>query len=296
MLLACNFVTGPGSPTAAAPTPAPTLPSAATPTPVPVLTSPEVPTATVAPAPEANATPLDISGPEVAYDGIRLALPAEVASGLSARLVPAQAASPDGPFWDAFPEYIELMLVNYARPETFHQPRIEVYPVADFEAVNPTAAETIGELRQMLAEKPADPDQIPFLPLFNAGQVFRAQVKYVDFQSGTGVRFLALYAQYFAPIDNYNLFYTYQGLTADGSRYVSALLPVSAPILADTSDLDASVPAGGVAFPDFNAPDFETLYPDYLTLVEGNLNGLPDASFTPGLDAMDRLVQSIEVH
>jgi hypothetical protein len=220
-------------------------------------------------------------------------VPAEIASGVSAQLVPASATGADQPPWDIYPAYIDAELVNYVRPDTFHQPSVVVYPVADYEAVNPDVGQVITNLQSLLADQPAEPADIPFLPTFNAAQVFRAQVKYLDFQNGSGVRFLTLYAQYFAPIDNYDLFYTFQGLTSDGAHYVSVILPASASYLADTSSPDAVVPDGGVPFPDYNAADFDTQYQDYLTTLTARLNDTPADQFGPSLDALDALVASL---
>ena len=291
--LACNLLTTaveqatPTSPPAV--TAAPPEATAAPPTvTAPTPTSPP-------PAPEANETPSLLPGPAIAYDIVRFSVPAEIASGVSARLAPASDTGEDMPYWGIHPAYVEAGLVDYARADTFHQPRVEVYPITEYEAVNPDVGRVIGRLQELLTQKPAEPEDIPFLPTFNAAQVLRAQVKYLDFHNGSGVRFLTLYAQYFAPINNHDLFYTFQGVTGDGAHYVTVILPVSAPFLADTSDPAAVVPSDGVPFPDVNAADFETQYQDYLNAVTARLNELPAAGFTPGLDALDALAASIQI-
>ena len=43
-----------------------------------------------------------------------------------------------------------------------------------------------------------------------------SQVQYLDFKNGTGVRYLTQFDQGILPINNYELVYTYQGLTSDG--------------------------------------------------------------------------------
>ena len=212
---------------------------------------------------------------------------------MSARLVPASATGEGQPWWGINPDYIEADVVDYVLPDTFHQPSVVVYPVADYEAISDDVTSRIEGLRQLLADRPAAPDDIPFLPTFNAAQVFRAQVKYLDFQTGSGVRFLTLYAQFASPIDNYDLFYTFQGLTADGAHYVSVILPASAPYLADTSSPDAVVPEGGVPFPDYNAADFDAQYQDYMTAVTALINESSADAFGPSLDALDTVAASL---
>ena len=68
---------------------------------------------------------------------------------------------------------------------------------------------------------------MPFLPLFNAAQVMHTHLQYLDFKNGQGLRYLTEFDQGIIPINNYELIYTYQGLTGDGKYYVAAVLPVN---------------------------------------------------------------------
>jgi hypothetical protein len=74
-------------------------------------------------------------------------------------------------------------------------------------------------------------DAIPFLPLLNAAQDLQAQVTYLDFDGGSGVRFITHYGQEPRPYVNDELLYTFQGLSADGRYYVSVTFPINAAIL-----------------------------------------------------------------
>ena len=88
------------------------------------------------------------------------------------------------------------------------------------------------------------------------------------------------------PINNHDLFYTYQGLTSDGTYWVSAILPINNQILPSTA---ATLPAG-------MTPDqFISAYNSYLPDITGQLNSQTPASFTPSLTALDTLVASIVV-
>ena len=84
-------------------------------------------------------------------------------------------------------------------------------------------------------------------------------------------------------INNANLFYTFQGLTADGKFYVVAVLPVTHPELPD----------GEPVFSD--NPEELSQYPAYLAETAAWLEQQPAASFTPDLAKLDALVQSILV-
>ena len=63
-----------------------------------------------------------------------------------------------------------------------------------------------------------------------------AKGKLQPFVSGIGVRFLTEYAQYFVPVNNHDLFYTYQGLTNDGQYWISVILPINHPDLPANAD------------------------------------------------------------
>jgi hypothetical protein len=145
-------------------------------------------------------------------------------------------------------------------------------------------ARRVSDLRQLLVDKPVDPQAIPFLPLFPAGQMLRAQVAYVDFQNGAGVRFLTQYAQAYLPINNYELFYTFQGLTDDGGTYVAAILPASHPAL----------PADQAAY----EGDLDTLvqnFDPYIAEIAQLLDAQDVSSFTPDLSRLDAMIRSLDV-
>jgi hypothetical protein len=138
------------------------------------------------------------------------------------------------------------------------------------------------------------PERLPFLPAFNAGQVFYSNPQVISFQSGSGIRYLTQYAQAPGPINNKEVFYTFQGLTSDGKYYISAILPISTATLAADSNLDTATPAGGVPF-DWNPDTFELL-PSYLNSISQMLNSTDPNAFNPTLPMLDALIQSITVN
>jgi hypothetical protein len=124
--------------------------------------------------------------------------------------------------------------------------------------------------------------QLPFLPLSNEGQLLHAQVQYLPFKNGEGVRFLTQLSQGMTPVNNYELIYTFQGLTSDDKYYVAAILPVTNPELpADTGGVQQATLVG----------DFQ----DYLSGMIGQLNGQLSDQFTPDLLKLDAMIRSIEV-
>ena len=85
----------------------------------------------------------------------------------------------------------------------------------------------------------------------------------------------------------------WKGLTRDGQYYVIAILPITAPILSDSSDPAAVVPAGGIPYPDIN--DANADWNGYYAAVSALLDATPFESFSPALSHLDLLIQSIRV-
>jgi hypothetical protein len=225
-------------------------------------------------------TPGQIDGAGAAsIEGLTVTLDVDpaLATGVTEQRIPAAGQDGNAPYWAVHPDYLRLGLENYVRADTFHEARIEVYPVSAFAATNEAAAAQIAALREMLAQRPlAATGDLPFLPLFNAGQMIQSQFEYWAFESGTGVRFVTQYSQAALPVNNHELFYTFQGLTDDGNFYVTALLPVSHPDL----PADASQRPEG---------DWES----YIQGVEQQLNAADPSSFAPDLRSLDQMIRTL---
>ena len=107
------------------------------------------------------------------------------------------------------------------------------------------------------------------------------------------MRFLTEYAQYAAPVNNGELFYHFQGVTRDGAYYIIAIFPITVPVLAETSDVTATLPTGGVAYPDITDPNADLQ--GYYTAITDLLNGTSEDIFTPTISQLDLLIQSMEI-
>ncbi len=206
-----------------------------------------------------------------------------LASNRTLETVAATPAGADVPLTGLMPQYRLLTLQGYPIANHLMKPQIYIYPAGDLAPVNETAGMQALDLQALLKNRqPVDP--MPFLPLINAKQVIHPQVKYLDFKSGKGVRFLTWYSQGIVPINNHELIYTYQGLTSDGQYYIAAVLPLNYPGLA-ASELDVPEPAD-----QFNA-NFQT----YLADMVKTLNEAPTDKFTPDLAKLDAMMASLEV-
>ena len=238
-------------------------------------------------------TPPPQTGEAIVFSSGNLVIPTGLAATINETLVPP-ADEPDVPPWDITPGHVELTLAGYALGGTFHSPVIYIYP-AQRSPLPPGAAENIELVQDILA----NPGQLlggnnmPSIPFFNAGAVFIAQENLVEFQNGSGVRMLTQYAQSIVKVNNHELFYHFQGLTADRQNYLIAILPVSAPTLAGDSSEASAIPAGGIPFPGY--ADFNADIQGYYEAVTENMNHVPEQEFIPSLSALDALMASIQV-
>jgi hypothetical protein len=234
----------------------------------------------------ATATPLPAiptaqPTPNIDFNGIRFYLDLQLAEGVLPELVPASLGNAEELLpGSVYPEYTQFTLQGYVIADSFHAPRLYVYPIQAYRSLDRTAGAIADQLSLLLKDRPPMADELPFLPIWNAAPLIYAKLSYVDFKNGSGLRYLTQFAQDVAPIYNQALIYTYQGLTSDQNWYVAAVLPVTHPSLADTAD-----EAGWeIADP-----------PAYYAQVAEQLSQEADDSFTPSLSLLDALIASIRV-
>ncbi len=260
------------------------------------LTTPVAGVPTAAPAgPTSVAVPTQPSGAQVAFGNVSFVIPAGLATGASCETVPAVSAQSGGP-WETAPAYTRCTLQGYPLSGKFFEPQVMVYPAQAYASVNDGAAMSLQRLQAIIGNPSASlsNDVLPRLPYANAEQAIGAAPKIVDFQDGKGVRVFAEYAQYFATINNHDLFYHFEGLTADGASYIVAVLPINASFLAASSDPNAPLPPGGIPFPGYDNTD-STVFQTYYNSVSAKLSATSPEDFQPTLTDLDSLIASLHV-
>jgi hypothetical protein len=269
--------------------------SAATPKPMATPSvSPEPkksPVSTEAPG-DLTAAPTPVApGNNVTVGNISFVIPTGLSNSATHEVI-ARAEGQDIAPWEAAPEYTKFQLEDYLLTDKFHQPQLYVYPAEDYAALSPGAAESIKRLQALTSGVGMDVnnDTLPFVPFFNAAQMFAAQVMPIQFRNGSGYRMLTQYGQAFSPVNNRDLFYHFEGLTSDGKYYIIAILPVTAPFLSADSAPNSPLPADGILF-DFNTTDPVA----YFDAITQKLNNTASDRFSPSLAMLDALVQSLSV-
>jgi hypothetical protein len=184
----------------------------------PATAASTLPVATETASPQSSATPL----PRVNFAGVEFFFDEAAFGPLGAAehhppVPPGQKA--------AQPEHLEISLRAGDDGTT---PLLYVFPVTQYEAISQEAAAEIGELRSLLDERPAEiVEDLPFLPMYFAVESYHSDPKYIDFQNGSGISYLARVDHDHSLATDESIFYTFQGLTNDGQYYVATLVPIT---------------------------------------------------------------------
>ena len=239
----------------------------------------------------AEEIPPSFDGTVIAIDNFSFTLPNGLGTGAQVEKFEASPPSEDIPFWGVGPAYERYRIQGYPLQG---EPLISIFPVAEYSQMSESAATIISGLQTLLnSQNQLFPEELPFLPIYNAAQVFHSNETTFTFQNGNGLRFITMYSQAPNPVVNNALRYTYQGLTSDGKYYVAAVVPINNLLLAENAEVDTQPPEGGIVF-DWSPEGYEK-YQTYVDSVVQLLNSSDPNTFTPSISSLDALMQSITV-
>lgn len=163
------------------------------------------------------------------------------------------------------------------------RPQIFIFPTRNYADISPLAAERIQALKTLLySHELTVGTQMPVLPPFNSAQDFYSQVHPLEFQGGRGLRFITRYSQEATPIANPDVFYTFQGLTEDGSLYVAAFFPLYVSSLPELTHVE-------------DWQEFSKGYPVYIADITSRLGRCNPDDFEPDLKSIDVLIKSLNI-
>jgi len=254
------------------------------------LSAPLQPTDTVFPQETAVVFPQATALPPTPEDsttinsnGLVFTLPFAVAQGAIVETIPA-----DGPeqVWPEFalPAHRTISFSDYPVVNHLLTPIIYIYPLEEMINDGKIGGSRALILRNLL-ENPgfdlqADGD-LPFLPPFNAAQMFHVLEQRLDSEHTTAIRYLTLYSQAYVGIDNYNVFYTYQGLSKDGRYYIAAVLPIHSSLLSDTQATLEEM------------QQYSNYYPAYIYGMREMITSQNGGVLTPSLEDLDAMMMSL---
>jgi len=170
------------------------------------------------------------------------------------------------------------------------QAQVYVAPVEGYKDAADFAPGVIADLQALIDTPENFNECVPELPLkqfFHTcdHQQFNASLGKLDFQNGSGIRFVTVYAvQDMAPVDNDHLLYVFQGFTNDGKYYLKALVRMLHAQLPDTGEIPADI---------YSSTDPAVLE-DYFGGFERVLEA-DEAGFAPKLKWIDAFLGSLRV-
>lgn len=224
----------------------------------------------------------EVNGTLFTDDNISFVIPTGLATSATEEIVEESLPADDMPWWATYPEHRQYHLAGYALTDVFHRVDVYLYPIEEYVAMNEDVGKNIETLKSLIANPNQPlPERLPFLPTFNASQMFYSNFGNMTFQNGSGIRYITGFSQFPHPISNIGMFYTFQGITNDGVYYVSAILPINVDFL--------------VGYPTpTDQGDFVFIESEVIRVID-QLNNTSSDSFTPKLTVLDTLIQSINV-
>ena len=218
-----------------------------------------------------------------------------VAESYQTQVAPAtayDASMPPGPV--GAPEHLAVTFDGESLDEASFGGRViylapvEAYETLWLDAGSDTISQTVAALTTLLEEQPADPQPpLPVLPPAPATNDVAVQVAYLDVPGldATGMRWVGRFSQDLSPVMNFQLRYIFQGLSADGQTLISASFPITTALLPDSMEtMTADEQAAFDADPQ-----------GFLEATASALSFLSSDDFSPSLDALDAMMQSLAI-
>ena len=224
----------------------------------------------------------------VSFNGIRFSYDPELAKDVKTGVVPATGPESDQqPIFTVNAKEDQFNFQEYTIKSSM-EASLLVFPVNEYEKLGgDIIVQNVDTLKKMLAARPKNySGKLPYLPVGNGGQVIQAKMKYINFQNGAGFRYLTQLASDVSPVTNDRLVYIYQGISTDGGYYVSAIFPVTSTVLPANYD---------EAMKGQDDQKFSQNFTQYLSDVQGKLDGQGDDTFHPKLTLLDEMMGSIEI-
>lgn len=232
----------------------------------------------------------------VSFDRVGFTFDEVLGTSVNVTQVPGEPAS-DGPF-SLGPRHRAFTIYG-PRQEDAKVPRpinapgvVRFYRTADL-AEYDWQSQQLDALTSMLDQRPDLASQIadrfdggivslPFVLHGSAGQAIHARAHYIDTPQLAGIAYVTVFRQDIYPFAASDFWYTFQGLSLDGTWYVAADFAI-----------DASMFPARVKQKDVNRLSGAKRWEDYVNQSGQTLNEATPYAFAPPLTSIDALVESI---
>lgn len=229
----------------------------------------------------------------ITFDGVSVNFDPAFALGVNLTRYagdPADLQQPGG----AEPPYTQFIYYdNLPVPEHAYDAKVavRVYDIISTQAYPETNAQ-VASLSTLLSTRVdlnayqtvtdiASDNALPFLPVAPAAQIIRARAEYIELPNMSGIHYITAYRQDASPFLSNDFTYTFQGITDDGTRYISVTAPLN------VATFPADFPA------DFDNDAFVAGMTEYLNQSIAQINTGADSDFTPTLSELGALVNSL---
>lgn len=181
---------------------------------------------------------------------------------------------PQAPFDLPYPQNARIFFTAYpGGSEEFTANGIRVFRAEEINALETGALESLYAVLDGQTDHHSD-----FPRMAGAGSLIDARLSPLAFQNGTGYSYLFTKSFSADPLTSTTLTYMYQGVTSDEKYFISFIMTVDAPFLAEFIGQQLT-----------SAQDFETYYQK----VNSRVESAAGEEFSPSIDALDELISSI---
>lgn len=183
---------------------------------------------------------------------------------------------PQAPFDLPYPQHARIFFTGYPGDSgDFTANGFRVFRAEEINALETGALESLYAVLDGQTDHHSD-----FPRMAGAGSLIDAQLTPLTFQNGNGYRYLFTKSFSADPLTGTTLTYMYQGVTSDEQYFISVIMTVDAPFLAEF-----------IGQPLISPQDFETYYQN----VNSRVESASGEEFSPSLSALDELISSIVI-
>ncbi|MBI9045875.1 MAG: hypothetical protein JEZ06_15390 [Anaerolineaceae bacterium] len=233
---------------------------------------------------ETSSEPAEPLNKEVPYswEEVTLFYDPDLIIDIQASTIPAKSG--DDMYEEPAPAYTQFHLLLDAGV-------ILVVPVDAYKEAADFAGDLLLQVEQISKQKSYTDGCLPELPLvsfFNecSHQQFNSNVGFLDFQNGTGFRFVTVYGiQDIQPVSNEHLVYKFQGFTEDMKYYIIGTFRITH---TDLEEMVMDIPQE--IYEDATGAALNTYFQDFEDLLNDN-----PQNFQPALERFDAMISSIRV-
>lgn len=237
------------------------------------------PTAEIQPTETAPASQSQIEAENVfTFDEMGIVLGFDYPAGIEQSVNTAYVGNyePQAPFELPYPPHARVLFTAYSGGmEDSLADGLRIFRVDEINALEAGVIESLNAVLEEQTDHHTD-----FPRLAGAGSIIDAQITPLAFKNGNGYRYLLTKSFSADPLNSTSVTYLYQGITSDEKYFVSFIIDVDAPFLAEY-----------LGQPLTTGEEFEAYYQNVNTSVESAAGD----QFTPSLIALDELVSSVIV-